>query len=239
MACFWLEDLSVEDPVLARDQDRHLALVRRVRPGDRLDLTDGQGALRPTRVVRVERGRVQLAWDGPAQRVPRPPEAALAAALVRGPRFDEIVRAAAELGFSTVIPFACHRTRADRAGDSRLRRWQKLAQETGKQTGRPWFTEVHGPQPWPRTLELSRTFDGRILLYEGPAEIDLDRALEGLDADQSVVLMVGPEGGFIDQEVAQAREAGFKTAGLGPTIFRTETAARIAATLVWNARGRP
>jgi len=239
MPRFWLEDLSGEKPFLTRDQDRHLALVRRVRPDDRLDLTDGQGSIRPARVVRVERGRVQLAWDGPVRSVPRPPEAALATALVRGPRFDEVVRAAAELGFSAVIPFVCHRTRADRTGDSRLKRWQKLVQEAGKQTGRPWFTEVHGPRSWPQLLELSIEYTCRIMLYEGPADVDLDRALEGLGADQSVILMVGPEGGFIDQEVVQAREAGFTTAGLGPTIFRTETAARIAATLLWNARGRP
>lgn len=239
MPRFWLEDLSGQEPVLTRDQERHLALVRRVRPGDRLDLTDGQGALRPVRVVRVEGGRLELAWDGPAHLLPRPPEAALAAALIRGPRFDDIVRAAAELAFSTVIPFACHRTRADRAGDSRLGRWHKLAQETGKQTGRPWLTEVHGPRSWPQLLEFSLEYSARIMLYEGPAEVDLEGALEGLDAEQSVILMVGPEGGFIDEEVNQAREAGFVTAGLGPTVFRTETAARIAATLLWNARGRP
>jgi 16S rRNA (uracil1498-N3)-methyltransferase len=237
MPRFFMENLEAAEPAMTNEQARHLAAVRRVKVGQEISLTDGRGGVRPAQVVKAGPKRIELAWTGALRKTPRPPDTILAAALIRGPRFDEVVRAAAELGFSEVIPFACRRSRAETAGPSRLVRWRKIVLETAKQTARPWIGSVRAPMSWPELLAATDSIGSKLLLDPEASARDLDRI--GLDPDRSLVLVVGPEGGLTAGETAQARTAGFQTVSLGPTVFRTETAARIAATLIWNARGRP
>jgi 16S rRNA (uracil1498-N3)-methyltransferase len=239
MSRFWTENLEATEPALTGRQARHLATVMRVKPGQAVSLTDGRGGVRPAEVVRVTPKRIELAWTGPIERTTRPPDTILAAALIRGPRFDELVRAAAELGFSQIIPFAGHRSRAEEAGPSRLARWQKIVVETAKQTARPWIGSVREPLFWPEMLAETATVRIKIVLDPSPSNPDLDQVMTGLDPSRSLVLVIGPEGGLTPPEIDQAQAAGFQTVSLGPTVFRTETAARVAATLIWNARGRP
>lgn len=239
MSRFWTEDLEATEPALTGRQARHLATVLRIKPGQAVSLTDGRGGVRPAEVVRVTPKRIDLAWTGAFRETPRPPDTILAAALIRGPRFDEVVRAAAELGFSEVIPFAGRRSRADEAGPSRLARWQKIVAETAKQTARPWIGSVRAPISWPEMLAATATVHIKIVFDPSQKTPDLDQVVTGLDPSRSLVLVVGPEGGLTPPEIDQAQAAGFQTVSLGPTVFRTETAARIAATLIWNARGRP
>ncbi len=237
MPRFFLENLDAAAPALTGEQARHLATVRRVKVGQEISLTDGRGGVRPAEVIQVTPKRVGLAWTGVFRETPRPPDTILAVALIRGPRFDEVVRAAAELGFSEVIPFSCKRSRAESAGPSRLVRWQKIVFETAKQTARPWIGSVRAPVSWTELLAATGSVGSKLLLDPEATAQDLDRI--ELDPARSLVIIVGPEGGLAEAETAQAQTAGFQTVSLGPTVFRTETAAKVAATLIWNARGRP
>ena len=221
------ERLDADRVTFDADESHHLARVLRLRPGDTVIATDGAGH---DFTVRLESVGAQA--TGSVLRVAaRPTESPLALTLVqaipKGDKMEAIVRAATELGVARVIPAIAERTiirlEASRWRE-RARRWQRVAKEAAKQSGRGVIPEVELPRPLADTLALAASVDVALCVWEGEAQ-PLAAALAALpDTPRTAGLLIGPEGGLARAEVDAARAAGWRVAGLGHRILRTETA---------------
>ena len=221
--------------LLTGEEAHHASRVARRKPGERLWLIDGAGTAYEAEVVAVDKAAVECrilrelsAWGEPRARI------TLAPGLLKGSRFDLVIEKAVELGAMAIEPLECARSVAAGASRSRLARWQALARAAAKQCRRARVPTVNQPCT-PRELAARIAgFDAAFVAWEEESD-DFLRAGEPLEG--SVLLVVGPEGGFTDEETALFREAGGRAVSLGARRLRSETAALCALTLLLDRAG--
>jgi 16S rRNA (uracil1498-N3)-methyltransferase len=229
---FLVDDLDVEDGGLVLDgpEGRHAASVRRLRPGERLLVSDGRGAVASCEVEALQgrealRLTVHRRWREPAPA----PRVVLAQALVKGDRGELAVELATEAGVDEVLPWRAARCvarwEAGERGAKALARWRATAREAAKQARRAWLPAVGDPVDTPTLARRVRAAAGAIVLHES-AGTPL-RSVP-LPARGELLLVVGPEGGIADDELAALVDAGAVAARLGPTVLRASTAAAVA-----------
>ncbi len=212
------------------DESHHLT-VRRAQSDDLVDLLDGAGG--------IGRGRARLrkrVWVVEIDAVElRPAPSPLTIAVGAGDRdrFGWLVEKAAELGVTTVVPLETERTRAvtTRLRDRHVPKLRTAALQAIKQSGSAWAPTIELPE----TLEqfLARGPHGAQLLADPGGDDPPARLDEGPAA-----VLIGPEGGFTDDERSQIVTAGYAAIALGPFTLRFETAAVAAAAAVATARRR-
>jgi len=229
--------LHVSDPLsagarvaLGPDQARYLLGVMRLKAGDALLLFNGADGEWSARVAEAGKKSCTLSVEALTRPQATTPDLDLVVALVKRTRLETIVEKAAELGCRRVRLCITRRTNADHTNVARL---QAIAVEAAEQTGRLDVPEVVAPD------KLDRMLDGwdatRRLMFcdeggDAPPALDV---LKGASGPWAV--LIGPEGGFDDQERSRLRGEAFVTvAGLGPRILRADTAA-IAALTLWQA----
>lgn len=216
--------------VLDGAEGRHAAVVKRLRTGESLLLSDGRGSMAAC-VVGAGGGsslrlQVQRRWfvAAPSLRV------ALAQALIKGDRGELAVELAVEAGVDAVLPWRAARSVArwepGPRGERALQRWRATAREAAKQSRRAWLPVVVAAVS---TDELARRAAGpgvcAIALHEAAST---PLAAVPLPPAGEVLLVVGPEGGIDDAELAALVAAGAVPARLGPTVLRASTAAAVA-----------
>ena len=210
------------------EEARHLVRVRRVRVGDPVVLFDGEGRAVRGHLARADAGATEVAVEG--EETPRRPRrrVVVATAWPDGARADELVATLAELGVEAVVPLRTARANPE-GGERAARRAERharLAREAAKVNGHARCLVV-APAQELATL-LAGAADGtRVLLDTDPAAPPMTEVVRGVTGE--VVLLVGPEGGFTDAEVAAAQAAGARVASVGGCALRTETAAVAAA----------
>jgi 16S rRNA (uracil1498-N3)-methyltransferase len=209
---------------------RHLRTLR-LGPGERLIVFDETGTEHEVRIERVGghgADAIILTSHHPARESPL--DLTLVPALLKGAKMDFVIEKATELGVRRVVPLQS-RYALDRGG--RVERWRRIALAAAKQSGRTHVPEVDAPAPIADVI--ARAWPGlRLMAWEGEREAPLTALPARADA---VVVLVGPEGGFADDEVAAARAAGFHTLTLAPRILRAETAALTAVALCLHRWG--
>ncbi|MBR8657211.1 16S rRNA (uracil(1498)-N(3))-methyltransferase [Achromobacter sp. Marseille-Q0513] len=220
----------------------HALRVLRLRPGEAIVLFDGKGGEYPA-VLETE-GKTGYAQLGPFN--PREAEPAgritLVQGLPSGDKMDWVIEKAVELGAVRVVPVAAQRSVLQLTGprlEKRVAHWQRIAQSASEQCGRNRLMNVDAPQTLAQWLE--QPAEGLRLLCHPDADDDLAGALAALrnqDGTPALTLLVGPEGGWSDKELDQARAAGVRAVRFGPRVLRTETAglaliAAAAALLGW------
>ena len=148
---------------------------------------------------------------------------------------DWILQKAVELGVTAVVPLATSRSvvRLDGKEEKKRERWQRIAAEAAGQCGRGIVPRVESPLSFAQALPLLRK-DKTICFYEGGGQ-PLSRLVDAGEARLSIV--IGPEGGFAEEEIAALRSAGAAVATLGPRILRCETAPLAALTLLMHLTG--
>jgi 16S rRNA (uracil1498-N3)-methyltransferase len=215
---------------IAGPELRHLRTLR-LTPGARLLVFDERGDEHEVRLERVGAGAAEaviLSTRRPARESAL--DLVLAPALLKGTKMDLVVEKATELGVRRIVPVLCRRVVG--AG-ARTDRWRKIALAAAKQSGRTAVPEVDVPRalaevvrlPWPGL---------RLLAWEGERE----RPLAGLPGSASAaVVIVGPEGGLAEDEVADAAAQGFVPLTLAPRVLRAETAAIVAVVLCQHRWG--
>lgn len=208
--------------VLGEEVGHHLARVMRIRPGDTLRLFDGRGHEADGVVSAVRRGEVEIEV-GKVTAGTREPRCTLivAFALPKGGRTEWIFEHGTEVGIRVFQPLRCARS-AYQPGDDRRGRWQRLAQAATGQCDRVFVPEVRPVQSLAEYVQRRDLPDER---YVAAADAEpLERAMS-----TSAVLVVGPEGGLTEEELAHAIQQGFRPRSLGPLTLRTETAALVGA----------
>jgi 16S rRNA (uracil1498-N3)-methyltransferase len=218
----------------------HMRTVLRLPVDARVSILDPAGIEHQGVIERYERDRavIRIESSSPQSLLPARTRIILAAAIVKGPRMDFIVEKAAELGASELWPLVCARGLVRSPGAERLARWRRLALAAAKQSQSAAAMEVRAPigvddlirNVPPATL-------GLVCARGGEPLGDAIRRLR----PRALLIAVGPEGDFDDDERAKTASAGFVAAGLGPNRLRSETAAlaavSIAAGLLHDGQG--
>ncbi len=229
---FVADDVTGPSLLLTGDEGRHAATVRRLRPGEQVDVVDGLGARAVCTVTAVRRDEVELAVVEHVAEAAVPPRLVLVQALAKGDRGELAVELATEVGVDEVVPWAAERcvVRWEGArGDKALQRWRATAREAGKQSRRARFPVVAPVATTAQVAELVRRAGAAFALHES-AEAPLASAPVPHEGD--VVLVVGPEGGLSDREVEVFAGAGALPVRLGRSVLRTSTAGAVAAAVI-------
>lgn len=230
--------LSRDVIVLAGPEGRHAATVRRLAAGERVDLTDGAGAIAECVVTGVRAGALELAVQARREEPPPQPAITVAQAPPKGDRGQLAVEMLTEAGADAVIAWQAERcvTRwpPDRAPRA-LRRWQAHAVQAAKQSRRSRIPRVTGPETTPALARRAARAALAVLLDPAaPASL----AALPLPADGEILVAVGPEGGVTPAETRLLTAAGAVPAHLGPTVLRTSTAGVVAVSVVLSRTGR-
>ncbi len=209
---------DLDRPALDLDDRHHLERVLRLRPGDEVTVCDGQGGWRPCRLG------PELEPVGEVERDPRPsPPVEVAFALVKGERPEWVVQKLTELGADRIVPFTAVRSvvrwTPERAA-AHAERWRRVAREAASQSRRTWLPEVEDVQTFVDLLARP----GAALAHPGGDPPSLDHSL----------VLVGPEGGWSDEEFEAARA--LPRVHLGRHVLRAETAAMAAGALLCGIR---
>jgi 16S rRNA (uracil1498-N3)-methyltransferase len=218
---------------------RHLGLVLRLAPGERVVFADPNGREADGLLVEVSAEAVVADMASPTRPAARP-RVALAQGLARRERMEFVVQKVTELGASELLPVAFARSVVkldeEKAG-KRTERWRRIAEEAAKQSQRAEVPLVREPVALSGLLEVAKGFDVVLVAWEesvGTPVPGIGEALDtaGATARTSVLLVIGPEGGLESGEVEELeRQAGAVRVGLGDTVLRTETAGVIAVAL--------
>ncbi|MFF4606302.1 16S rRNA (uracil(1498)-N(3))-methyltransferase [Streptomyces sp. NPDC001339] len=220
-------------------EGRHAVSVRRLRAGEEIVLTDGQGAGAYGTVAAVE-GKDRLTVAVAELRTEEPPSPAITVvqALPKGDRGELAVETMTETGVDAIVPWPAARCvtqwKGERAAKS-LGKWRATAREAGKQSRRLTFPEVADPLTTKQVAALLADADFAAVLHE---EGSSPLATAELPATGRIVLVVGPEGGVSPEELATFAEAGATPYRLGPTVLRTSTAGTAATALLLGRTGR-
>jgi 16S rRNA (uracil1498-N3)-methyltransferase len=233
---------------LAADEARHLRDVLRLQRGDQIYVFDGEG--KEFHCTIADSGREFAQLNVLAEVQPAQPESpldlTLAVALLKGEKFDLVVQKATELGVRRIMPIITERAdvRLRDAGDAskRVTRWQRIALEAAKQSGRARVPEVATPRTFQSLLEslsadASLPASSNVMFSERGGQ-RLAEAISRQDiAERPIVALVGSEGGWTDDEIARARQAGWEIVTLGGRTLRAETAAIAVVALLQNLLG--
>jgi 16S rRNA (uracil1498-N3)-methyltransferase len=210
---------------LPREEARHAVGSRRLGAGDPIELVDGRGGLALAHVGNDrDRDGNLAAQVREVQYAARPrPAIQVATAVPKGDRLSSLLDAAGELAAESLTPLDCERSvvPADRLGGERPTR---ILVEAMKQSRGLWCTEIRPPSE-PLAFARGAHAAGQRVLLLDPAGLPLIRAVQGAE---SIALLVGPEGGFSESEIAQVADAGAAKASLGSGILRIELAVAVA-----------
>jgi len=210
----------------------HLANVLRAKVGDTLTVFNGQGCEHHAVIQQINKKSVEVELlDLLPNKSESPIRICLAQGIARGEKMDYIVQKAVELGVHTVMPLVTERCNVRLQGDreeKRIQHWQAVVVSACEQSGRSVLPEVMSPMTLAEWLPTVSA-DKRFVLSPHVSE---KMPTDDLPANASIVLLIGPEGGLSDQEVALAQQYGFLPLNLGPRVLRTETAALAAVTVL-------
>lgn len=214
---------------LEGDEARHLARVLRMEPGETVELFDGIAtAAQRARIVRLGRDRVELEPTGEVVPGPEPSRClTLATALPKGERLDWLVEKAVEIGVAHLQPIVTERSVVD-PRPTKLQRLRRAVIEASKQCGRNRLMSLAEPVPL-ATVLVSAPDAQRLIAHPGVGQRS---AGSTASSETPVVLVIGPEGGLTEAEVAQAEAQGWQPIALGATILRIETAALVGSALI-------
>lgn len=215
---------------LAETEVHHLHTVLRARVGSRIALFDGRGRSAEAEILQIDRHAARLRVL--QQQVQPPPavEIALIQGVPREQKMDLVIQKATELGITRILPvqtdYAVMRVRSDNEVSKR-ERWQKIALNAAKQCGGAWLPEIAPVQGLADCLSTMPAVDLLVVCSLEPDARPLRDIVAQAKPTQprSLAVIVGPEGDLSADERAAARNAGARSASLGSSVLRSETAA--------------
>ncbi|MGF9647218.1 16S rRNA (uracil(1498)-N(3))-methyltransferase [Pseudarthrobacter oxydans] len=232
--------------VLEGPEARHAVTVKRLAPGEAVDIVDGAGTRMSGKVTAASSSGLEVECtsvvveDRPRTRL------VLVQALAKGDRDELAIETATELGIDAVIPWQSERSivrwKGDRAAKAHAK-WQSVVTAAAKQARRAWIPEVRAAVDTAGLASAVEAADLAVILHENavrPLRSVLESWLpaEAVDGVREVLLIVGPEGGISQREVTRLCGQGAVTALLGHHVLRSSTAGPAAVVLASDVLGR-
>ena len=220
------------------DEAHHAVAVRRLRVGEQVVLTDGAGVSVRGVVSSTGKRVFTVAAEEVTRHEPVRPEVVVVQAIPKGDRGELAVEVLTEVGVARVVPWPAARSvavwKGERAAKS-LARWRSTAREAAKQARRAWFPTVTEMATTDDVVSLVAGADLAVVLHE-----EATSSLAALDVPDAgvLVVVVGPEGGLTDDEVAGLVAAGAVSVRLGAEVLRTSTAGVAAVSALLSRTGR-
>lgn len=243
---FFIEPKKIFNKKFIIEDERDIKKIRsvlRLKPGDHIQLLDNAGHIFTAEIEKLQKNGVKGIIVEKSDLVDTNSDTdkrwiILAQALPKLKRFDDIIRMNTEIGINEFIPFeSAHSViKIDNFNEKKLERWRKLAKEAARQSERLSIPEIREPITFNALLELELEDFEKILLFarKHPESKDI---YEFRKIQKSILIAIGPEGGFSDQEVKMALENGFKIAHINLPILRTETAGLAANAILLSCLG--
>jgi len=229
-------DIGGDRVRLSPEQSHQVCHVLRLRPGDPIVVLDNQGTEYNVTLTAVSRTETVGQVTG-KRRAPGEPnvEITLFQSLLIREKFEWVLQKGTEVGVTQFVPMLTERgiVRTKSIEDNKLDRWQRILAEAAEQSHRGRIPQLEPIVPFDKAILSLRDYDRCLIAAPGDRVVTLRQALQGIaGTSTSVAVMIGPEGGFTEDEVNLACEKGAVRVGLGPRILRTETAAMVACALV-------
>jgi len=211
------------------EEAHHASVVRRIRVGEQVDLTDGKGALVTIEVTETEKDRLTGRVLTREDLSPETPRLIVVQAIPKGDRGELAVEMLTEVGADVIVPWAAERCVSvwrDERAEKSLRKWRNAAREAAKQSRRVWFPEVRPVASTEEVADLLHEASVRVVLHESASGPLSHIPVPGRG---EIVIVVGPEGGISDPELAAFSAVGAEPLRMGSSVLRTSTAGVAAA----------
>jgi 16S rRNA (uracil1498-N3)-methyltransferase len=211
-----------ESALIAGDEAHHALRVKRIREGERVELLDGRGGVATGEVSALGKRDLSVRIMGVRRDEPTRPRVEVWSAVPKGSHLDEMIDQLAQVGVATWRPLETERGVVE-PREAKLERVGRIAAEASKQCGRAWMMEIGGRATMAEALRGSPGV--AVVMADGSGVSWASSAAES----ESVRVLVGPEGGWADEELQAARAAKVSIARFGPHVMRIETAAVVAS----------
>jgi 16S rRNA (uracil1498-N3)-methyltransferase len=224
--------------VLDGAEGRHAATVKRLAVGEEIVLSDGAGLRCHAEIAAATTNSIEARVLARIVEPPPRPWLTVVQALAKGDRDERAVETMTEVGVDAIVPWQASRSivRWDSARAAKhVERWRTTAREAAKQSRRSWIPQIRDVEKTADVVSRLRASSGlAVVLHESAT-----RPLAALRPDvEEVVLVVGPEGGVSEEELAEFEAVGATAYRLGPTVLRTSTAGTVAAAVLLANSGR-
>ncbi len=235
---FFVEDEQVtEDGVLITGSDvNHIRNVLRMKPGERVRISTRTGANYLCSITQVEEMSVAAQILETMAGTELPNRIVLFQGLPKADKMELIIQKAVELGAAEIVPVSmknCVVKLDAKKAENKVKRWQQIAESAAKQSKRSLIPAVHEVLSYREAVAYAAECDVRLVPYENEQGMAGTKTMiEAIVPGESIAVFIGPEGGFDESEIAEARDAGMKTISLGNRILRTETAGLAALSIL-------
>ena len=220
-----------DELTLAEDNSRHIVQVLRMAIGEKLQLTDGKGALLTAAIIDDHKKKCRVRVESVAHQAPPERRVSIAISpLKNASRFEWFLEKATEIGVSAIIPLLSERTERQH---HRPDRWQNILISALLQSQQAWLPEFPPPMSFAQLITGAKA-EQRLIAHclEAPRPTENLSGLVRTQRPASTLILIGPEGDFSANEVELALRSGFVPVTLGNNRLRTETAGIVAATLL-------
>lgn len=238
MRRFYIENTEVASahPTIRGIQARHIRTVLRLKAGDPVILFDGTGSQYRATITETLRDCVKVQIAEKLHSLTESPlKVTIGQGIIKYKKMDWIIQKATELGITTIIPFISSRSipmwRGDK-GTKKIERWRSIALESLKQCGRAVPPHIENIIPFDQILERPEASCLKIILWENAAKDRLPDVLKSYSKTRKIFALIGPEGGFTEDEVREASMHKFIPVKIGDRLLRAETAAMAFMSIV-------
>lgn len=232
MRRFFIEEIKEKDGIciIPESEAKHILKVLRMKQGDSLILMDSKGISFEALIESVTRRELTAKL---IKKLPEPEPSPISIdiyqALIKSRKMDYMIEKTSELGVSNIIPFYSERTVIkfeENKMQQKMRHWKEISKSAAKQSGRPVPADILKPISFKELLHNLQNKEGlKVVLWEGEFGNDIKGLLRSSLPGSHFTGIIGPEGGFSQDEINALKNAGFIPAGLGTRILRAETAA--------------
>jgi 16S rRNA (uracil1498-N3)-methyltransferase len=236
---FFVDEIHSGQAHIEGDHARHLTNVLRVEVGQKYEISDNRNVY----LAEVTSARKNDVVFRTMEKLAPEPESVritLYAAIVKFDHFEWMIEKATELGVAKIVPVQAIRSEhgLERAAYKRIERWRRIAVEASQQSRRAHLPEIDEPVNLRGALTIADPY--RYVLDENPDAPPLAAALPASrDRSDTIAILIGPEGGWTDEERAMFQESSWSPVSLGQLILRAETAAIAALSFIslgWRAQ---
>jgi 16S rRNA (uracil1498-N3)-methyltransferase len=242
MSRFYVPTPQIEKGMLRVEGNevKHIRRVLRLKAGDEIIVFDSLGKEYEGTIIEETTSSVVIKIQNIfLSERDSPLDVTLAQSLLKGEKMDYLIQKATELGVREIIPFFSSRSVPLLEKSGRLKRhhrWGRIAIEASKQCGRGVVPKIEPLQDYSEMLQIASPGSLRLILWEGEGD-PLKEVLERSKEKTGIFFIIGPEGGFSQEEVEEAKRAGFIPVTLGRRILRAETASLCLLSILQYEKG--